>query len=264
MTDDHFQFSSGLSDEDLEAAGDLCPIDRDQFMYAMARFMLEGDEREELRLLLQCEVEAWEQEYAYYSDLVLEFSGPRRAYLLLSDSMTETYSVFARAAEAVRPRSYNAVQMRARAQLPNSQPADWCNELLAVLDGKDVDNQAVGFKATKTWEGLRFRSESEVRIARALDEARVMFLPNCRARLGSHPESRRNLEADFIVFLNDRWGVLEVDGAEWHNNRAAEDHERDRPFKYHGASVVERFPATECYSDASRVVAKFLTLLKRS
>jgi len=38
-----------------------------------------------------------------------------------------------------------------------------------ALAGAPVDNQAVGFEAPLVWQGLRFRSQSEMRIAQALD-----------------------------------------------------------------------------------------------
>jgi very-short-patch-repair endonuclease len=109
---------------------------------------------------------------------------------------------------------------------------------------------------------LRFRSESEVRIAQALDKANVMFLPNCRARIGSRTDTRKGLEVDFIIMSDGKWGVLEVDGAPWHPpTRAAQDHQRDRPLKYHGAAVVERFEADECFENPDGVVHQFLSLL---
>jgi hypothetical protein len=140
-------------------------------------------------------------------------------------------------------------------------PGDWRAEMLAVLDGNAVDNQAVGFRATRSWQALRFRSESEVRIAQALDRAHVAFLPNCRGRVGGRDETRRNLEADFIVFDGGKWGVLEVDGSEWHTS-AAKDHKRDRPFRRHGAAAVERFDAGECFENPDGVVKQFLALLR--
>jgi hypothetical protein len=129
------------------------------------------------------------------------------------------------------------------------QPERWREELLAVLEGRHVDNQAIGYKATKSYEPLRFRSASEVRIAQALDRAGVMYLPNCKARVGS-VERRRNSEADFLICANGSWGILEVDGSEWHPpQRAAEDHLRDGPFKRHGAAAVERFDAGDCFEN---------------
>lgn len=243
------------------------PVDEDRFLASMARFMIEGDEREEARLLLACELEAWEDSavikgMGFAPTLFLRLSGPRRAYDLLSDNSTMAFEAFFGAANALRPAAFAAVRVLASASMVGLESADWRNELLAVLDGRSVDNQAIGFKATKSYEGLRFRSESEVRVAQALDRAGVLYLPNCKARVGSK-DRRRNSEADFLVCADGKWGVLEVDGGQWHPpKRAAQDHQRDRPFKHHGAVVVERYDAGECFENPDGVVREFLRLLK--
>lgn len=238
-------------------------IDEDRVLASMARFMIEGDERDEARMLLACSLEAtvWDDDWGN-EHVDFTFTGPRRVYDLLRDRRTNAYGVFHRALEAVVPPDMSMANMQARVQLVDAKPENWRDELLALLDGRDVDNQAVGFKASKTYEGLRFRSESEVRIAQALDRAGAMYLPNCKARVGSR-ERRRNSEADFLICAHGRWGIIEVDGGQWHPpQRAAQDHERDRPFKRHGVAVVERFDAGECFERPDAVVAQFLALLK--
>jgi len=119
-------------------------------------------------------------------------------------------------------------------------------------------------KSARVWNNLRFRSASEVQIAQALDRAGVLFLPNCKARLGL-PESRRNREADFLVGYEGKWGILEVDGEPFHPpSRTAEDHERDRLFHDHGILVVEHFDANKCYENPDDVVRRFLEILKKA
>jgi hypothetical protein len=111
------------------------------------------------------------------------------------------------------------------------------------------------------WKGLRFRSQTEVRIAQQLDRRKVIFFPNCKARLGFR--ERENREPDFLVCYEGKWGILEVDGGDTHPpSRAAEDHERDRLFKQHGIILVEHFDASECWENADGVVRKFLSLLR--
>lgn len=257
----------GVVDSNGNPPPDPPPVDPDRFMASMARFLIEGDERDEARLLLACTVESEAHagyiEFEPCKELVLTFYGPRRVYDLLSDRFSNLYASFRNAAEAMMPSGFDfpVIVARAAVVVPNS--ADWRNELLAILDGRDVDNQAIGFKATRTYEGLRFRSESEVRIAQALDRAGVMYVPNCRARIGSVGQ-RRNCEADFLIMLDGRWGVLEVDGEQWHAGLASRDHERDRPFHFHGAHKVQRFDAGECFENPDGVVAKFLALLRRA
>jgi hypothetical protein len=73
-------------------------------------------------------------------------------------------------------------------------------------------------KVKVTWNKNRLRSHSEMRVAVALDEAGVLFLPNCLGRL-SVPAGRKNLECDFLVCQDGKWGILEVDGEPWHPPR---------------------------------------------
>lgn len=142
--------------------------------------------------------------------------------------------------------------------------SDWRTELLEIARGKGVHNQAVMAKSARIWKNLRFRSQSEVRIAQALDRMDVLFLPNCMARLGS-VAGRRNREADFLICYEGKWGILEVDGEPFHPpTRTVKDHERDRLFRSHGILVVEHFDASECYKNPEEVVGTFLKILKRA
>jgi hypothetical protein len=112
------------------------------------------------------------------------------------------------------------------------------------------------------WENLRFRSLTETRIAKELDRRKVLFFPNCVARLGFKEREKR--EPDFLVCHEGKWGILEVDGEDSHpHGRAAKDHERDRFFKQHGILLVEHFDASECWENADGVVKKFLELLRK-
>ncbi len=265
----HFDYDTdSVVDSNGNPPPDPPPVDPDRFVASMARFLIEGDEREEARLLLACTVESegHTDRQSYGPDceeLILTFYGPRKVYDLLRDHSSNLYRAFQHAAEAMMPPGFDYPVIRARAAIVVPNSADWRNELLAVLDGRDVDNQAIGFKATRTYEGLRFRSESEIRIAQALDRAGVMYVANCRSRIGS-TDRRRNCEADFLVMLDSKWGVLEVYGEQWHAGLAARDHERDRPFHFHGAAKVQRFDAGECFENPDAVVQKFLALLRKS
>src|SRR5260221_503562 len=107
-------------------------------------------------------------------------------------------------------------------------------------------------------------SASSFKIAEALDKANVLFLPNCKARLGI-PSSRENREADFLICTDGKWGILEVDGEPFHPpSRTVYDHERDRLFRSHGIRVVEHYDATKCYNEPDTVVQEFLQMLNKS
>lgn len=261
-TPSHYDYDGDLVvDAKGRSEPDLPPVDTERFLASMARYLIEGNEREEARMLLQCTLEAKED-----SDrdgdhiLVLKLRGPRKVYEALDPrDFGSKHHSFDVAATALLPESFDYVDIQRGVALAGPQSADWRNEMLAILEGRDVDNQAIGFAATQTWEGLRFRSQSEVRIAEALDRHGVMFFPNCKARLG-HRTRRRNSEADFAVMIGGVWGVLEVDGPH-HEGKASSDHDRDRPFHHHGAAIVQRYEALRCYSDPDGVVLEFLKLL---
>ena len=141
---------------------------------------------------------------------------------------------------------------------------NWRDELREIARGRGVHNQAAQGRALRVWQNLYFRSQSEIRIAEALDRAKVLFFPNCRGRLGSGG-ARQNREADFLICQDGAWGILEVDGEPFHPpSRTVHDHARDRAFREHGVRIVEHFDATECYERADEVVARFLRLLARS
>ncbi len=138
--------------------------------------------------------------------------------------------------------------------------SDWREEQLRIARGKCVHNQALGAERTIVWMNHNFRSQTETKIAQALDQRKVLFFPNCKARLGI--EKRGNLEPDFLVCHNGRWGILEIDGEPYHPpSRTVEDHTRDRVFKLHGIKVIEHFDAAYCWESPAEVVTKFLTIL---
>lgn len=107
------------------------------------------------------------------------------------------------------------------------------------------------------YKGMIFRSQSEVRIARALDHAGVSYLAPTRARMGSAAD-RQGRETDFVIVAGGRWGMLEVDGP-WH--QPASDVARDALLRESGFDFVRRYSADRCYHKPDAVVAEFLAAL---
>lgn len=107
------------------------------------------------------------------------------------------------------------------------------------------------------WKGMVFRSNTEVRIAKALENANVVYLPPVKARLTVGKE-RTGREIDFMVFHKGRWGVLEVDGP---YHQADADAARDDLLRANGIRFIQRFDADSCYHDAPGVVRTFLARL---
>jgi hypothetical protein len=163
---------------------------------------------------------------------------------------------------ALMPAYCGLGKIHVRAQLVEINP-QWKKEFQAILERTDIHNQGVQFSAEQPvhiWKNLRFRSQTEIRVAEALDCAGVLFLPNCRARLGF--KTRENREADFLVCCDGKWGILEIDSDRFHKS-AADDHERDRLFKAHGIYFIDHVDQGECWENADGVVKKFLYLLRK-
>ena len=128
----------------------------------------------------------------------------------------------------------------------------------------NINNQGVQFYSNSTihtWENLRFRSKTEIKIAEALDRTGVLFVPNSLARLTT-AKGRENKEADFLICYNGKWGVLEVDGPFHTAERRVEEQERERIFKKNGIKVVERFDAERCYNNPDEVVQEFFKMIE--
>jgi hypothetical protein len=101
----------------------------------------------------------------------------------------------------------------AKAELMDIDP-EWRKEILEVARGRGMLNQAVlvtKASPVSVLNNLKFWSKTEVRVAEALDRAKVLFFPNCAARL-TLGEDRGNREPDFLVCFEGKWGVLYVDG----------------------------------------------------
>jgi very-short-patch-repair endonuclease len=90
---------------------------------------------------------------------------------------------------------------------------------------------------------------------------RGVVWPNCLGRLGLDAASRVTREADFLIHRRSRWGILEVDGQNYHGASAAQDHARDRVFLQHGHLLIQRFAARDCLANPAKVVADFFKLL---
>ncbi|MBD1921290.1 pentapeptide repeat-containing protein [Microcoleus sp. FACHB-831] len=122
-------------------------------------------------------------------------------------------------------------------------------------------NQGIQFNSEDKihyWNGLRFRSDEEVKIAEALERANVLFFPNSKVRLTT-TEGRQNQEPDFLIFHQGKWGILEV----LHQDTAAYE-ERSRLFKSHGICIVEHYDANRCSEEPDRVVQEFLEILSQA
>ena len=237
----------------------------EQQLASAIQYLIHGDERTAALLLLSCESE-YNRDYANGSSFAIDLLGPREVYDALKFIPADEFEsqweydqvksdiewkaanalhdqVFA-AFKAVAPPGSYFVDFRVCVTYSDIQPG-WREELLEIAEGRRVHNQGVEIPGREIieWGNLRFRSQTEVRIAKALDTIGVLFLPNCLARL-NREHTRITKEADFLVCQNGKWGILEVDGP--YHPRAATDNARDRLFQAHGIKVTQRFTAEEC------------------
>ncbi len=237
----------------------------EQILASAVNFLIQGHDDDAANCFLLSSVSVVRIGYngVPSNTLKFHFIGPRSVYdLLTNDEQPVPYAVI-RALEAVLPHPLEFGGFTVRAQLTEADDT-WRTEYLEALHGKGVHNQGIEIPEGKivTWRNLKFRSESEARIAAALETTGVLFLPNCRARLSTE-EGRRTREPDFLVCQDGKWGILEVDGP-FHEGKAAHDHDRDRLFRDYRIRVVERFDWEDCYNDAPGVVQRFLTLLEKN
>lgn len=245
------------------------PSEDDIVLASAARFLVDGGEEDAASVLLSCSLEFWRSGDTWYvgdevhEALHVKLTGPRAAYEILNDSSHPTTQAIRRALGAVLPEQTYVKHFTAHVQHVAIDP-NWRDELLQIARGVGVHNQAAQGRALRVWNNLYFRSQSEIRIAEALDRAGVLFFPNCRGRLGPST-TRENREADFLICCEGKWGILEVDGEPFHPpSRTVQDHARDRTFRELGVRLVEHFDATECFGKADEVVARFLRLLERT
>ena len=234
-----------------------------------ARFLIDGGEEDAASLLLACSMSIYDSgDTSYAGDethyaVHVEMTGPRAAYDVLNDESNSIRRSIHKAIQAVLPSDRYVKHFTVHAEQVEIDP-DWRAELLEIARGRGVHNQAPGVQNGRVWRNLLFRSQSEVGIAQALDNAGVLYLPNCRARLGLGGQ-RFNREADFLVCASGNWGILEVDGEPFHPpSRTVQDHERDRLFRSHGIKVVEHFDADRCYQQPEHVVQEFLRILAQA
>lgn len=241
-------------------------------------YLIRKGQSEAARVLLSCsmyvsEVTTFDDPDDFFDGSIdVRLTGPVEISDLLSSSRTPPHplrSVIQEALMMSLPCFYDVGKMDVSPGANIFDPT-WRNQLLEktyqpAAQEPQVDNQGSDYgNKILTWNTLRFRSETERRIAAALEEAGVMFLPNCRVRLGP-ADNRVNREGDFLICHEGKWGILEVDGAPYHPpSRKAEEDERDRLFKLHGVRVVEHFDAKQCFETPAEVVKQFLAILKHS
>lgn len=246
-------------------------LDTEQLLASAVAYLIEGGDTKEAELLLFCTVEDVQAIHiSDFGDGRVEFSvnlnlrGPRAACEFVEDRHSHEGRAIADALSASLPfdTHLNYISTRASVHVADE---NWRADLLELAKGKGISNQGSGADNSRLWQGFRFRSATEIKIAEALDRAGVLFFPLPKARLAPAEGRRMNIEPDFVVCAEGRWGILEIDGEPYHPpQRSALEHDRDRLFKRHGVNSVERFDAKRCFNEPDKVVEEFRLLLVKA
>lgn len=231
----------------------------------VVNFLIQGQEFDEASILLLCgiNVSTWDDDYGAIIAAISLISN-RAVYDIIQDRNNPSTIRIRHAFIAVLPYGYSVGSLSCMVQLADDIGPDWRTRMLEIIEGKMPLNQCLPIqeKPRHSWAYLLFRSPVEITIAQTLDKYRVLYLPNCMARLGL-PDARENKEADFLVCYDGKWGILEINGDTYHVN-SAKDHNRGRLFKLHGIKVFEPYEASRCIKEPNRVVQEFLELVKKN
>ncbi|MEG3934622.1 pentapeptide repeat-containing protein [Microcoleus sp. T3_B1] len=130
-------------------------------------------------------------------------------------------------------------------------------------DIEDEQNQETqpGSENEINWNGFRFHSDAQVKIAEILDRTSTLFIPNSQLRLAT-PAGRQNQQADFLIFHQNKLGILKIDRASSHPN-ATEDEMCDQLLRDSGICLVKHYDPTRCSEQPDLVVQDFLENLSQ-
>lgn len=211
-------------------------------------------------LLLDCTYEILEQqsEYGYtYWDVTVQ--APPQAFRYFLEEKNEFKFLETLVRRSITEQSISNVQLALKRK---EAAAGWDEGVRRYLAGDVVNNQgAAGTSPILDDLALRYKSQAEVAISKALRRARVMFFPLPVAVITVGQKSNKR-EPDFLICDAGRWGVLEVQGDEYHKN-ATVDHERAELLQRHGIKYVRFYSSQACHADPDGVVRKFLEWLRQ-
>lgn len=109
------------------------------------------------------------------------------------------------------------------------------------------------------YNGMKFASKSEIRIAQELELRHILFFPlplAVRYETGHPYQDYR--EPDFLICQDGVFGILEVS---YHPDRFEKDSEKDVWFKKAGILCIQHYTAERCYREPEKVVEEFLEIL---
>lgn len=194
---------------------DQTAIDGDQIIASAFQYLVEGEEFDAAETLLFCNVENIEviEEDNFRGTsygVEVRLRGPRLSCDRIQDDRGQIRKQVEDAIVNGLPFGHWISSLVARAAVFVPDP-NWRDDLQELIKGRGVTNQASGAENPRMWQGFRFRSATEIKIAEALDRAGVLFFPLPKARVAVD-DRHMNVEPDFVVCQEGRWGILEVTG----------------------------------------------------
>ncbi len=133
----------------------------------------------------------------------------------------------------------------------------WRDEVLLQLIGRGITNQAA-FKSTYhpmcEYNGMKFRSKSEMRLAEHFEQSDVLFFPLPLANYQGQTK-----EPDYLVCKDGRWAILECVSDQYHPSVEKEAN-RDVWFQDHHIEI-RKYSAAQCFNEPAKVVSDFINWL---
>jgi hypothetical protein len=141
----------------------------------------------------------------------------------------------------------------------NLNEADYVQTDLDKTINADSETELSGSENEINWNGFRLHSDAQVKIAEILDRTSTLFIPNSRL---TTPAGRQNQEADFLIFHQNKLGILKIESESSHPN-ATED-EKCGLLIDSGVSLVKHYDATRCSEQPDLAVQEFLEILSQT
>ena len=143
----------------------------------------------------------------------------------------------------------------------NLNEADYVQTDLDKIINADNKTELSDSESEIDWNGFCFDCDAQVKIAEILDRTSTLFIPNSQLRLAT-PEGRQNLEADFLIFHQNKLGMLKIDSESSHQN-TTEDEMCGLSIDS-GISLVKHYDTTRCSEQPDLVVQEFLEILSNA
>jgi hypothetical protein len=142
----------------------------------------------------------------------------------------------------------------------NLNEADYVQTDLDKTINADSETELSDSENEINWNGFCFHSDAQVKIAEILDRTSTLFIPNSQLRLAT-PAGRQNQQADFLIFHQNKLGILKIDSELSHPN-TTED-EKCGLLIDSGITLVKHYDPTRCSEQPDLVVQEFLEILSQ-